>query len=270
MEATLDIGILEGKKGAYEVGRLLTPTTYLSNNGTQRPSPFLLARVRETKTDKGYVAKMLNPDLGVGERAEPGELLRNEISILRHLDSKGVVSVIDTDTSLPFCYFIMPQAWGSLRDVLSTYQFSASTGANIGTEIALYLRGIHHKGIIHRDIKPDNILVGVVDERLSLTIADFGISVPFGTCPLPASRQLLSASKSFGTPGYSAPEQLRGDAHDTSADVFGLGRIFYELFDEQATAQEPVLQGLIEDMRSIDAKSRPTLDEILKVLQPFL
>ncbi|MGD2113611.1 MAG: serine/threonine-protein kinase [Acidobacteriota bacterium] len=108
----------------------------------------------------------------------------------------------------------------NLKDVLRTEgRLGLEEAAHIVGEVAEGLEYAHSRGVVHRDVKPANILL-TEDRRVKLT--DFGIA-RLGTSNLTHDGQLL------GTPNYMAPEQIRGEAADHRADVFSLGVVLYEM-----------------------------------------
>ncbi|HXT20637.1 MAG TPA: protein kinase, partial [Thermoanaerobaculia bacterium] len=100
---------------------------------------------------------------------------------------------------------------------------------DIGAQIADGLAAAHERGIVHRDLKLDNVMV-TRDGRVKLL--DFGLAKVFGDSPLLADAARPTATRAgqiWGTPGYMAPEQINGEAVDYRADQFALGVILYEL-----------------------------------------
>lgn len=133
----------------------------------------------------------------------------------------------------------------------------------VAGRVSAALGAAHAKGIVHRDVKPGNILLPRGDPRLALLI-DFGIARMGGT------RMTLPGGV-VGTPGYMAPEQARGDADvDARADVFSLGCVLFECLSGQAafageSAMAILAKVILEPAPSLDA-ARPGLPEGLGAL----
>lgn len=112
----------------------------------------------------------------------------------------------------------------SLRDVLKKEIFlSPDRAVSIVCQIASALSVAHERGLVHRDVKPANILLGEVNAKEHAYLADFGLARVMATSGLTAS------GESIGTPAYMSPEQVRGDtAVDGRADIYGLGCVLFQ------------------------------------------
>ena len=154
----------------------------------------------------------------------------------------------------------------TLRTVLSAGALPPERLLDVLTQIAAALEAAHHQGIVHRDLKPENVLCGT-DGRVK--IVDFGIARY--VTPMPDARAGLTLTGTqLGTPGYMAPEQLRGLAIDPSADVFAFGVMAYEL----ATGIHPfggsdpaaLLERLVSDDPPLSRRLEPAgLDTIIRM-----
>jgi len=112
----------------------------------------------------------------------------------------------------------------TLRRTLGRGRLSSGRVLEILLQLAEALDAAHRQGIVHRDLKPDNVLIA---EDGRVKVVDFGIARSLS--PSPDGRPLTVTGTAIGTPGYMAPEQLRGEAVDARADVFAFGVIAYEL-----------------------------------------
>ncbi len=125
-------------------------------------------------------------------------------------------------------YQVMPILRESLRDRLDREGTLPLTEAGrIVVEIASALEAAHEMGLVHRDVKPENILL---DQKGKAMLTDFGIAREAMFLRRPGVMQTLAATGlPVGTPEYMAPEQLRNGPVDQRADVYGLGTVLYEL-----------------------------------------
>ena len=160
---------------------------------------------------------------------------------------------------------------------------SVDDAIRIGAQISSALAGAHRVGIVHRDVKPANILVS---DDGTAKITDFGISRAIGDVKLTATGEIA------GTPAYLAPEVARGEDADFAADVFSLGATLYAAVEGQppyGTADNPIallykassgeiepptkaerLTPLLERMLATDPADRPSMDEVERELRALL
>lgn len=146
-----------------------------------------------------------------------------EAKALGRLDHPGTVRVFNVDREGGTVYIAMEFVEGqSLGARMKQERFSAPDVAELGTAVAEALGDAHRRGIVHRDVKPGNILLRA-DGRVKIT--DFGIAHIDDI----AQEDKTRAGEILGTPGYMSPEQVRGEAVDGRSDLFSLGIILYEL-----------------------------------------
>lgn len=153
------------------------------------------------------------------------DLLRKEALAMVSARHKYVVRLDDFHSVGDLCYLAMEYApFGDARKFAATKggRLSVETGELFFSQCAEALDFVHRVGIVHRDIKPDNILI-VSDKEVRL--ADFGVAVLPGESP---SMKDLQAG--VGTMSYMAPEVIEGTAYDKRSDIYSLGVAFYELF----------------------------------------
>lgn len=179
-----------------------------------------------------YQAHDPNLDLSVAlkvlryDRIESEDFVRRflaEAKVLGRLDHPNIVRVYNVDVDDGRVYIAMEFIEGEpLSEILQRRRFSPEEIIKLGAEIAEALDYAHQKGIIHRDIKPGNILIRP-DERIKIT--DFGIA----HIEDPLASVKTQAGEILGTPAYMSPEQVMSKPIDGKSDLFSLGIILYEL-----------------------------------------
>lgn len=159
---------------------------------------------------------------------------RNEIETVASLNHHGLVTLYDAGTEPTAqgdrAYLVMELVNGpNLRDALRN-GLDAAQIAQIGADIAEALHYVHGKGIVHRDVKPANILLasdGLPGRSLHGKLADFGIA------RIVDSSRLTTTGVIIGTATYLSPEQARGDDIGPAADVYALGIVLIEALTGQ-------------------------------------
>jgi serine/threonine protein kinase len=125
-------------------------------------------------------------------------------------------------------YHVMPLLHGSLRDRLQQEgHLPPDEAVPLVQQIASALEAAHALGLVHRDVKPENILL---DAEGNALLTDFGIARPLSALrQVGVARTLARTGMPIGTPEYMAPEQLRGSPLDQRVDVYALGAVLYEV-----------------------------------------
>jgi serine/threonine-protein kinase len=152
-----------------------------------------------------------------------------EARVTAKLDHPAIVPVYDagfTDCGRPY-YAMRLVSRRSLRDVLVTEdraQWPRDRLVAVLAQVASALAYAHARGVVHRDLKPGNVLVGEKDE---VYLADWGLArITPGS---DVARPSTDTTGLIGTPGYLAPELLSGAEHDHRADIFSFGVVLYEV-----------------------------------------
>jgi tRNA A-37 threonylcarbamoyl transferase component Bud32 len=159
------------------------------------------------------------------------ERFAREALIAARVRHPNLVSVLDVGT-MPDCspMIVLELAPGNKLASLIDGPMPRERVVAIVRQLLLGLDHAHAAGLIHRDLKPDNILVETSpDGRDTPRIVDFGIAVTRERDDSVAGRRLTEANTVIGTPFYMSPEQARGEELDTRTDLFSLGVIMYEL-----------------------------------------
>ena len=187
---------------------------------------------RETALGRTVVLKVLPPELAASLSSDR---FRREIQVAARLQHPHIVPLLSAGQAGEFLYYTMPFIEGeSLRERLAREgELPVRTAVNILAQVARALAYAHRHGIVHRDIKPDNILL-TEDEA---QVADFGIAKAISASV--EYEGLTSVGVALGTPLYMAPEQAAADpTTDARADLYALGVVAYEML-----AGQPPFQG---------------------------
>jgi tRNA A-37 threonylcarbamoyl transferase component Bud32/tetratricopeptide (TPR) repeat protein/TolB-like protein len=189
----------------------------------------------EHRLGRKVVVKVLAPDLAAAISAERFE---REIQLAASLQQANILPVISAGDMAGLPYYTMPFVEGeSLRARLGQGPVSIATAIDVLRDVAKALAYAHERGVVHRDIKPDNILLS----GRSAVVADFGIAKAIAAAQERSSGATLTQlGTAVGTPAYMAPEQAAGDpGTDHRADIYAFGCMAYELL-----AGHPPFHGL--------------------------
>src|ERR1700738_3382436 len=142
---------------------------------------------------------------------------------LDHPNILPIYEVSDSEDGLPF-FSMKFAACGSLLDIAPTLRRDRNQIVRLMSKVARAVQHAHNQGILHRDLKPGNILL---DGRGEPLVSDFGLAKWLAT-----ASDLTRTLTIFGTPGYIAPEQAAGPAKDLTAatDIYSIGAILLDLF----------------------------------------
>jgi serine/threonine kinase PknH len=181
---------------------------------------------------------------------------KTEAQRVAALNHPHIVPVYHFGEDGQLLYHVMPILKESLRDRLDReVTLEPQDAVRLIVQIASALSVAHAAGLVHRDVKPENILL---DDKGEAYLTDFGIARPVMPSRVGRAAQTLSATGlPVGTPEYMAPEQLRGEPMDQRADIYALGAVLYELLTGHAPheAETPYEVAALSLMGKIDPPS---------------
>jgi serine/threonine protein kinase len=221
----------------YQPGQRLPGTVYEVVRAIGAGGMGTVYDVEDTTIGKRYVLKTLHPQLG--DREDLARRMQNEARTLARLNHPNIVEVITagvTGDDLRLPYYVMERLNGqSLRVVLEKKgELELPHAVHIAIDLLDALDHAHDKGVIHRDVKPDNIFLHRTSAGVTVTkLLDFGI------LSFLDSTMNETAGRFLGTLRYAAPEQLRGEQPTPKVDIYAAGLVLYEMiagrgpFDEE-------------------------------------
>jgi serine/threonine-protein kinase len=220
-------------------------------------------RATDGQLGREVAVKVLRPEFGSDPQFV--ERFTREARAAASLSHPNIVQVYDYGTSPVGPYIVMEQvAGGDLSVALGEHGALPPTAvARTGQQIADALAAAHARGLVHRDIKPGNILLSP-DGRVQ--VADFGIAQAAASSPVTATGITL------GSVLYFSPEQARGDPSSPASDIYSLGLVMYELLtgqrafsgDSPAAVAVARLSGGVPSPMTVRADMPPALDAIVR------
>jgi len=221
----------------------------------------------EQALSRRVVVKVLSPELAAGVSVDR---FRREIMLAAKLQHPHVVPVLSSGDADGLPWFTMPYVEGeSLRARLARGTMGIGEITGILRDVARALEFAHGHGVVHRDIKPDNVLLA----GSSATVTDFGIAKAISAARTgPEGATLTMAGTSIGSPAYMAPEQAAGDPNiDHRSDLYAFGCMAYELLAGRPpfTGTSPAkllgahLGEVPRDVREFRADTPPALADLV-------
>lgn len=208
--------------GRYRIGALL------GEGGVAR-----VYRAMDRQLNRMVAVKVFRPSMDeIGRRR-----FDQEAQVLAALRHPGLVKLFDAGTDDGRAFLVMDLIDGpTLLDVLCDQPLTPIAVARLGTRLAEALAYVHAKGVVHRDVKPSNILLDI-DELPHL--ADFGFARAVDVTGVSPTGQIV------GTAAYLAPEQVRGQSVAAAADVYALGLVLLECLTGELEYEGPRVEAAL-------------------------
>ena len=226
-------------------------------------------RVRDTSLNRDVAVKVLDVELAPSPNV--AERFLREAQTVARLEHPHIVPIYKVGRQREIFYIIMRCIDGtSLRQLLEeNKKLSIGDAARIARQVADALAYAHAHDIVHRDIKPDNILL---DKSGHVLVTDFGIAkaAQAAQAATPGTAQLTSEGMIIGTPQYMSPEQASGDSLDGRSDIYSLGIVLYQMlagnppFDGPSSAS--ILAQQLTQLPAPIRRERPDVSEEMAVV----
>ena len=227
----------------------------------------------DTKLKRQICLKFLSTDLTRDESRK--QRFIQEARAAAAIQHPHIAAVHDIDEADGRTFIAMEYIpGGSLRDVIESRKLGLRRALELGFQIADGLAKAHEKGVVHRDVKPENILVS---EDGYAKIIDFGLAKlvePVAEEPSAETETRLKTKEGLvmGTVAYMSPEQARGDAVDARSDIFSFGTLLHEMLSGESpfkrrTAVESLSAVLKESPSPVTLSGMETPSEIPRILR---
>lgn len=231
-------------------------------------------RARDEKLNREVAVKVL--PAAFSEHPDRLHRFEQEAQATGTLNHPNILAVYDVGTHDGAPYVVSELLEGeTLRDRLNESRLPPRRAIDYGTQIARGLAAAHEKGIIHRDVKPDNIFL-TNDDRVK--ILDFGLAKLVQPAPNEVAQTDIATRKVhtdpgtvMGTTGYMSPEQVRGRATDHRSDIFSFGAVLYEMVsgrrafhgDSAIETLNAILKEEPPDLGSSGVDAPPALERVV-------
>ena len=255
-----------GNNEALKPGTKLGPYEILSRLGAGGMG--VVYRARDARLERDVAIKVL--PLGLLADKATRKRFRKEALALARLNHPNIAAVYDVGEQEGTDYLVMECVPGkSLAEEAKRPSQPEKEAVALGTQIAAALEEAHEQGVVHRDLKPGNIMV---TPKRQVKVLDFGLAkILRAASDLSATESFAQADNMAGTLPYMAPEQLRGEPADARTDVHALGAVLFEIVTGSRPYREDSVPQLTDAIlhrqpvtpRALNARVSPEMERII-------
>jgi eukaryotic-like serine/threonine-protein kinase len=222
-----------------EPGRVLSHYRILEKLG--QGGQATAYKAEDLRLNRTVVVKILRAELAQSEAAK--RRFEREACLCSALDNPNISAVFDVGETSGLSYIVMQYVEGStLKQLMGGRPLEPLSALSIAIQIADALAVAHAAGIVHRDVKPSNVIVTPAGQA---KVLDFGLAKMLARDPdAKDDDPLTDAGTPYGSIGYGSPEQVAGESVDHRTDVFSLGVVVYEMM----TGERPFKGATIVDV----------------------
>jgi serine/threonine protein kinase len=222
LRSGLEGGQLSVRGDRLETGSIIAG--YRIDGLISRGGMGLVYRVTNIALRRIYALKVLAPELAEDEQFR--DRFKREMRIASSLHHPNIVGIHNAGGQDGVLFFVMDYVTGTdLREVLlKTGALDPERAVDLLEQFASALDAAHRRGLVHRDVKPANILITVKDGEEHAYLTDFGLAKRFDN-----ASALTAKGAVVGTVDYMAPEQITGAHTDARTDIYALGCVFYQM-----------------------------------------
>jgi serine/threonine-protein kinase len=245
------------------------PGRYVVERELGRGSAAIVYLAQDRRYERPVALKLLRPEVAT---ATDARRFRREIAILARLYHPHILQLYDSGVMPPGAgpaglFYVMPYVRGeSLRQrLLRDVQLPLAEAVGLARDVAEALGYAHGQGVVHRDVRPENILL----ESGHALVADFGIA---GVLESAGGERLSASGIMLGVPAYTSPEQAQGTrALDGRSDIYSLGCVLYEMLGgeppftgaSRAAVLARHIGGAVPPLRTIRPDVPPAIDRVV-------
>lgn len=214
-------------------------------------------KAQDRELDRVVALKVIRPDLA--RQADILKRFKQELILSRQVTHRNVVRIFDLGVAGSIKFITMEYLDGrDLKTILVREKFTPQKAAEIICQVCRGLEAAHAENVIHRDLKPQNIML---DTQGRVSVMDFGLAHSL------EERGMTRTGALMGTPDYMSPEQAQGQKADARSDIFSLGIIFYEMLTGKLPFHAESLLGTL--LARTQQRAKPVREVDPQIPQPL-